>query len=335
MSADNTPFIRQWFDNSPGIDSSEWLQVMEKVFSFPKNAPSILRLVGNTPLIELRRVFSSSSDSVRIYAKAEWFNPGGSVKDRAALAMILDALNSGHLDGEKRILDATSGNTGIGYAWIGASLGIGVTLCIPSNASPERIKMLKAFGVELIFTDPLEGTDGSILHAKELAEADPETYHYMDQYNNPMNPMAHYLTTGVEILRDTQKSITHFVACLGTSGTFVGTTKKLREELSSIQAIAVQPNSPFHGIEGVKHMESAIVPGIYNPDLIDETIFVSTSEAQEMTLRLAREEGILVGVSAGAAVVASIRLAESIEDGNIVTILPDRGERYLTDNFWR
>ncbi len=334
MSADNTPFIQEWLNNTPEYNPGEDYSLFEKVFSLPRNAPSILSQVGSTPLLKLGKM-SSSLDNVKIYAKAEWFNPGGSVKDRAALAMILDALNSGHLDGGKRILDATSGNTGIGYAWIGASLGIGVTLCVPKNASPERIKMLKAFGVDLILTDPLEGTDGAILHAKELAETDPDKYHYLDQYSNPMNPMAHYLTTGPEILRDTQKTVTHFVACLGTSGTFVGITKRLRKELPSFRAVAVQPDGPFHGIEGVKHMESALVPGIYDPDLVDETIFVSTQEAQKMTLRLAKEEGILVGVSSGAAVAASIKLAEKIEEGIIVTILPDRGERYLTDSFWR
>ncbi len=335
MRADNTSFIHKWLGDSLNISPDEKISAMEGAFSLPRDAPDVLRQVGNTPLIELRKIFSSSPNSIRVFAKAEWFNPGGSVKDRAALAMILNALNSGQLNGEKRILDATSGNTGIGYAWIGASLGIGVTLCIPKNASPERIKMLKAFGVELILTDPLEGTDGAIVRARALAETHPEKYHYLDQYNNPVNPLAHYFTTAVEILRDTQRQITHFVACLGTSGTFVGTTKRLREELPFIRAIAVQPDSPFHGIEGVKHMESAIVPGIFDPNLADDTIFVSTDEAQEMTLRLAREEGILVGVSSGAAVAASAKLAESIDEGCIVTILPDRGERYLTDNFWR
>ena len=271
---------------------------------------------------------------VRILGKAEWYNPGGSVKDRPALWMIRDGEKSGELGPGKVILDATSGNTGIAYAWIGASLGYKVKLCMPRNASEERKKILRAYGVEVVLTDPGEGSDGAIREARRLYAEDPVRYFYPDQYKNPANPRAHYESTAPEIWEQTDGEITHFVAGLGTSGTFVGTATRLKEYNPEIKVVSFEPDSPFHGLEGMKHMASAIVPEIYDPTIAYKNLATSTEEAYDMVKRLAREEGILVGISAGAAVATSLRIAREIESGVIVTILCDGADKYLSENFW-
>jgi S-sulfo-L-cysteine synthase (O-acetyl-L-serine-dependent) len=290
-------------------------------------------LVGNTPLLELASV-SREVPGVTILGKAEWYNPGGSVKDRPALWMIRDGEKSGALRPGKTILDATSGNTGIAYAWIGASLGYEVKLCMPKNASEERKKILNAYGVEVVLTDPGEGSDGAIREARKLVAEDPERYFYPDQYSNPANPRSHYESTGPEIWEQTGGEVTHFVAGLGTSGTFVGTSTRLREYDAGIRVVSFEPDSPFHGLEGMKHMGSAIVPEIYDPSVADENLATPTEDAYEMVKRLAREEGILVGISAGAAVATSLRVAREIESGVIVTVLCDGADKYLSEGFW-
>ena len=287
--------------------------------------------VGNTPLLPLRRIGRSLSPRVKVFAKAEWFNPGGSVKDRPALNIIRTALANGDLGNGKRLLDSTSGNMGISYATFGASLGIPVTLAVPASASAERIAILRALGAELILTDPTEGSDGAILMARKLAAEKPEVYWYANQYNNDANWQAHYKSTGPEILRQTNERVTHFVAGLGTSGTLIGTGRYLREQLSHAKIIAFQPDASFHGLEGLKHMPTAIKPGIYDPSFADETREVRTEDAHEMVLRLAREEGLFVGISSGAAAVAALRVAEELEDGIVVTLFPDAGYKYLSD----
>jgi cysteine synthase B len=290
-------------------------------------------LVGNTPLLELASI-SSEVPYVTILGKAEWYNPGGSVKDRPALWMVRDGEKSGELDVGKVILDATSGNTGIAYAWIGAALGYKVKLCMPKNASEERKKILRALGVEIVLTDPGEGSDGAIREARRLYVEDPKQYFYPDQYTNPANPRAHYESTAPEIWEQTEGEVTHFVAGLGTSGTFVGTAWRLKEYNQEIKVISFEPDSPFHGLEGMKHMASAIVPEIYDPMIADENLGASTEEAYEMVKRLAREEGILVGLSAGAAVATSLRVARELESGVVVTVLPDGADKYLSESFW-
>jgi cysteine synthase B len=290
-------------------------------------------LVGNTPLLELESI-SREVPGVTILGKAEWYNPGGSVKDRPALWMIRDGEKSGELGPGKVILDATSGNTGIAYAWIGAALDYKVKLCMPKNASEERKKVLRALGVEVVLTDPGEGSDGAIRKARRLYAEDPEKYFYPDQYQNPANPRSHFESTAPEIWEQTDGEITHFVAGLGTSGTFVGTARRLKEYNPEIKVISFEPDSPFHGLEGMKHMASAIVPEIYDPTIADESFGASTEEAYEMVKRLAREEGILVGISAGAAVATSLRVAREIESGVIVTIFPDGADKYLSESFW-
>ena len=290
-------------------------------------------LVGNTPLFELSNI-SREVPGVSILGKAEWYNPGGSVKDRPALWMIRDGEKSGRLTPEKTILDATSGNTGIAYAWIGASLGYKVRLCMPRNASEERKKILRAYGVDVVLTDPGEGSDGAIRKVRELYAEDPERYFYPDQYTNPANPRAHYESTAPEIWEATEGEITHFVAGLGTSGTFVGTSTRLKEYNPGIKVVSFEPDSPFHGLEGMKHMDSAIVPEIYDPSVADENLATTTEEAYEMVKRLAREEGILVGISAGAAVATSLRVARGLESGVVVTILCDSADKYLSESFW-
>jgi len=287
--------------------------------------------VGNTPLLPLRRVTSNLSPRVRVFFKAEWFNPGGSVKDRPALNIIQNAIINGDLSQGKRLLDSTSGNMGISYATFGAALGIPVTFALPASASPERITMLKALGAELILTDPLEGSDGAILKAREMAAENPDLYWYANQYNNPANWQAHYLSTGPEILAQTNGQVTHFIAGLGTSGTMTGTGKYLRDQLPGVKVISMQPDAPFHGLEGLKHMPSAIKPGIYNEDLADQNVTVRTEAAHVMTLRLAREEGLFVGISSGAAAVAALEVASQLEEGVVVTIFPDAGYKYLSD----
>jgi S-sulfo-L-cysteine synthase (O-acetyl-L-serine-dependent) len=295
----------------------------------------VLDLIGNTPLLRLARIAPDLSPGVELYGKAEWYNPGGSVKDRPALFMIRDGERSGRLRRGMRIADATSGNTGIAYATIGAALGYKVTLALPANASAERKRILRALGAELILTDPLEGTDQAIRTIRALVAEQPERFFYPDQYNNPANIQAHYQTTGAEIWSQTDGRVTHFVAALGTCGTFVGTGRRLRDEHSSVRLVAVQPDGPYHAIEGVKHIATtALVPGIYEPTLADETLEVSSEEAFEMARRLARAEGLMVGISAAANVVAALRVARRLESGVVTTILCDGAAKYLNDRFW-
>ncbi|MEW6731265.1 MAG: cysteine synthase family protein [Acidobacteriota bacterium] len=298
-----------------------------------QTAKNILDLVGNTPLIRLEKL--SRQLGVEIYGKAEWYNPGGSVKDRPALNMILDGERTGKLTKDKIILDATSGNTGIAYAWIGAARGYQVELCLPKNASPERKHILQAYGARLILTSPYEGSDGAIREArKRFAEA-PEKYFYPDQYNNPANWQAHYHTTANEIWQQTDGRITHFIAGLGTSGTFVGTSRRLRELNPAIRLISMQPDIPFHGLEGLKHMASAIVPGIYDSAIAHENLAIETEEAHRLVKQLAREEGLFIGISSGAAVAACVRIAARDKAGVIVTVLCDDGSKYLSEKFWQ
>ena len=294
---------------------------------------SLLALIGNTPLIRIGGLDDLVPAGVEIHAKAEWQNPGGSVKDRAAARMIAEGERSGALPPGGTILDATSGNTGIAYAMLGAALGYRVRLCVPANVTPERLRMLHAFGADTVLTDPMEGSDGAIREARRLHTAEPSLF-YPDQYNNAANWRAHYDTTAPEIWAQTGGRITHFVAGLGTSGTFVGTAKRLRELSPAIRLIAVQPDGPLHAIEGLKHMDSSIVPGIYDPSLADEDVRVSTEEAQELTRRLALRHGLLAGVSSGAALAAAIRVAARARDAVIVAMFPDGGTRYLSDRFW-
>jgi len=292
----------------------------------------ILDLVGETPLIDLSRLVESPL--VRLYGKAEFANPAGSVKDRPGLWMVRDAAERGLLRPGKRILDATSGNTGIAYAMIGAAMGIGVTLCLPANASPERKRILHAYGADLVLTDPMDGTDGAIREARRMVEAEPRRWVYLDQYSNDANWKAHLETTGPEIWRQTDGAVTHFITGLGTSGTFMGVGRALLARNSRIQLISVEPDGPFHGLEGMKHMASAIVPAIYDEDLASAKRSCSTEAAYAMVRRLAREMGLLVGVSAGCNVASALELAAEIEEGVIVTVLCDGADKYLTERFW-
>jgi cysteine synthase B len=298
---------------------------------------SILTLIGNTPLIRLQRI-PAGLDGIEIYCKAEYFNPGGSVKDRPALNMILDGERTGKLDSSRVILDSTSGNTGIAYAMIGAAKGYRVKLCLPSNASHERKRILSAYGAEIVFTDPGEGSDGAIRKCREIYAEDPERYFYPDQYNNPANWKAHFETTGPEIIEQTGGTITHFVTGLGTSGTFTGVTRRMRRDLPAVKCISAQPSSGFHGLEGLKHMPTSIVPGIYDPTLADGNLWVETEDAQRMVKRMAREEGLLVGISSGGNVAAALKvgaeLAAAGERGVIVTVLCDSADKYLSEHFW-
>ncbi len=293
----------------------------------------VLSLVGNTPLLRLPRV-GGQVPGVEIYAKAEWANPGGSVKDRPAMNIVLEAERAGLMSKDKTLIDSTSGNTGIAYAMICAARGYRVALCMPSNASEERKRTLKAYGAEIIYTDPMEGSDGAIRKVRQMVEEHPEKYFYANQYDNPANWRAHYKTTASEISEQTEGRITHFVAGLGTSGTFVGTARRLKELNPKIRCISFQPDSPFHGLEGMKHMATAIVPKIYDPKVADEDLEISTEQSHSMVLRLAREEGFLVGISAGAAMVAALKVAREIRQGVIVTIFPDGGDKYLSERFW-
>jgi cysteine synthase B len=295
----------------------------------------LLDRVGNTPLVRLERL-TADLPGIQILGKAEWTNPGGSVKDRAAAAIVLDALKREQLCPGISLLDATSGNTGIAYAMLGAALAFPVTLCMPSNVSPERTRILNAYGAEVVWTDPAESSDGAIRKARELA-ADPQ-YFYADQYSNPANWRAHYTGTANEVLEQTGGRITHFVAGLGTTGTFMGVTRRLKEVNPKIECISMQPDSPFHGLEGLKHMATAIVPAIYDSHLADRNLEVETEAAYAMAKRLARTEGLLVGISAAAAAAASLRIAEEQaalgKEAVIVTILPDAADKYLSERFW-
>lgn len=292
-------------------------------------------LIGNTPLLDLSRTAAAKgiAPGVRLLAKAEWYNPGGSVKDRAALNIIRQAELDGLLRPGMTILDATSGNTGIAYAMLGAARGYRVKLAVPENVSPERLAILRAYGAELILTDPLDGSDGAILEARRIATEDPTVF-YADQYNNPANWQAHYLTTAEEIWRQTDGTITHFVAGLGTSGTFIGTARRLVELNPAVGVYSAQPDGPFNGLEGWKHMATAIVPGIYDESVADESLAVRTEEAYAMARFLARHEGLLVGISSAAAVCAALSVARELDEGVVVTILPDNGYKYLSERFW-
>jgi cysteine synthase B len=290
-------------------------------------------MIGRTPLVRLHQ-FERENPGVELYAKAEWQNPGGSVKDRAAARMILEGEASGKLTSNKVIIDATSGNTGIAYAMVGAARGYKVMLCMPENASAERKLILRALGAELILTSPLESTDGSIREARRIYAENPDRFFYPDQYSNDGNWRAHYDTTAPEIIEQTSGRVTHFVAGLGTSGTFVGTGRRLRKFSAGIKLISFQPQGPFHGLEGLKHMESAIVPAIYDPTLADEDLRIDTERAYRMVRRLAREEGLLAGISSGAAVAAMLEVAKGLDRGVIVTVFPDGAEKYLNETFW-
>ena len=297
---------------------------------------ALIKAVGNTPLLPLRRVTSDISPDVQVYTKAEWFNPGGSVKDRPAFNIIRTALFECQLLPGMRLLDSTSGNMGIAYATFGAALDIDVTLAMPENASPERVAILRALGAEVVFTDPLEGSDGAILVARQMAEEQPDRYYYANQYDNSAYWLAHYNATGPEIREQTQGTVTHFVAGMGTSGTLTGVARYLREYNPEIDIIAAQPDAAFHGLEGLKHMPTAIQPGIFDPESPDRTVEVSTEAAHEMVRNLARQEGYFVGISSGAATVAALQVASKLDSGVVVTVFPDAGYKYLSDDaLWR
>jgi S-sulfo-L-cysteine synthase (O-acetyl-L-serine-dependent) len=306
--------------------------------AIPRLGQSLLDRIGNTPLLRFDQV-TSHLPSVTLLGKAEWYNPGGSVKDRAAANIVAEGRRSGQFAPGKILLDATSGNTGIAYAMLGAAEGFPVTLCMPRNVSSERKKILSAYGADILYTDPGDGSDGAIRLARELAAKHPDLYFYADQYSSDANWLAHYHGTANEIWQQTEGRITHFVAMLGTSGTFVGTTRRLKELNPTIRCISLQPNSAFHGIEGAKHMASAIVPRIYDPTLADENLDIATEDAYDMARRLARDCGLLVGISAAAGVFASLRVAEQLQlreeqQAVIVTILCDSGDKYLSERFW-
>jgi S-sulfo-L-cysteine synthase (O-acetyl-L-serine-dependent) len=310
--------------------------------AFPKTvsttaSSSLLDQIGNTPLIRLKKL-DSQFPGVEIHAKAEFFNPGGSVKDRAGFNMILDGERSGRLTHDKILLDATSGNTGIAYAMIGALKGYKIKLCLPANASHERKQILKAYGAEMIFSDPAESSDGAIRLCREIYETNPDLYFYPDQYNNPANWKAHFDGTAVELMEQTSGALTHFVACMGTSGTFMGTSKRLKRDMPEVQCISAQPSSGFHGLEGLKHMPTAIVPGIYDPQIADDNLWIETEDAYKMTRWLGRHEGLLVGMSSGANVYAATEVAKKIVEnggtGLVVTILADGATKYLSESFW-
>jgi S-sulfo-L-cysteine synthase (O-acetyl-L-serine-dependent) len=312
-------------------------QVVPVPTSVRPRAQHLLSTIGDTPLLRLEKI-TRDVPGVEVYAKAEYFNPGGSVKDRAGLNMILDGERSGRLHADRTILDATSGNTGIAYAMIGAARGYKVKLCLPGNASIERQRILRAYGAEMVFSDPGEGSDGAIRKCREIYEADPDRYFYPDQYNNPANWKAHFEGTGPEIIEQTDGLLTHFVAAMGTSGTFTGVSRRLHRDLPHVKCYSGQPSSAFHGLEGLKHMPTAIVPGIYDPSLADGNIWLDTEEAYRMVRRLAKEEGLLVGISSGCNVVAALEIARGLvargETGMIVTVLCDSAEKYLSDHFW-
>jgi cysteine synthase B len=300
-------------------------------------AEPLLSTIGNTPLLRLAKI-PAEFPGIEILAKAEYFNPGGSVKDRAAYSMVLDGERSGKLNHNRIILDSTSGNTGIAYAMIGASRGYRVRLVLPGNASDERKRILKAYGAEMLFSDPGEGSDGAIRMVRKIYEADPDLYFYPDQYNNPANWKAHFETTGPEIIRQTAGGVTHFVAAMGTSGTFMGTSRRLKRDLPHVKVYSAQPSSGFHGLEGLKHMPTAIVPGFYDERLADGNFWIETEDAYRMVRRLAREEALLVGISSGCNVHAATLLARELaargETATIVTMLCDSAEKYLSEHFW-
>ncbi len=296
--------------------------------------PGLTPRIGNTPLIPLKKI-GRTVPKVTLLAKAEWFNPGGSVKDRAAARIVAEAERTGQLTRERVLLDASSGNTGVAYAMIGAAQGYAVKLCVPANASSDVLRTIRTFGAEVVLTSPMESSDGAIREAQRLAQEEPGRYFYADQYNNPANWKAHYQTTGPEIWEQTEGALTHLIAGLGTSGTLMGTGRRLKELNPAIQVIAVQPDSPLHGLEGLKHMSTSIVPGIYDPNFPDRNLEVRTEEAYTMVKRAAQEEGLLIGISAGAALAAGLKTAQELEGGMIVMIFPDGGSRYLDEQFWK
>ena len=300
----------------------------------PKRAESVLDLIGDTPLVEIQKLAEGLPASVRILAKLEGFNPGGSVKDRAALRMVQEGIRTGKLQPGKTILDSSSGNTGIALAMIGRVLGYPVELVIPENVSRERKQVIAAYGAKIIYSDPLEGSDGAIRLCRHVLEENPDRYFKPDQYFNPMNPQAHYETTGPEIYRQTQQKVTHFVAGIGTGGTIMGAGRYLKEKNSRIKIVAVEPDDALHGLEGLKHMASSIVPGIYHEEALDDKIPVGTEEAYAMVYRLSQEEGILVGQSSGAAMFATLQLARKLREATLVTVFPDFGDKYLSTNLW-
>jgi len=307
------------------------LVTLQKIHTSSLPMGGLESIVGNTPLLPLRRLSRHLASQVEIYAKAEWFNPGGSIKDRPALNIIRTAIADGSLTPGKRLLDATSGNTGIAYATFGAALSVPVTLTMPANASQERIGILRALGAELILTDAMDGADGAIRKVQELLAEQPERYFHANQYDNPANWLSHYHTTAPEIIQQTEGRISHFVAGMGTSGTMMGIGRYLKHYNPNIQLIGGQPDTPINAIEGFKHMATAIVPAIYDQDLLDQTEIITTEEAHRMVRRLAHEEGLLVGVSAGANAALALRVAERLESGVVVTIFPDSGYKYLSD----
>jgi cysteine synthase B len=315
------------------------IEKTDHLFRYPSTTPvtSLEAQVGNTPLLQLSRIAAAAnlSSTVQLYAKAEWFNPSGSVKDRPALNIIRTGEWQGLLKPGLVLLDSTSGNMGISYAMLGAARGYRVKLVLPENASQERVAILRAYGAELSFTDPLEGSDGAMIEAKRLAKENGRDYFYANQYNNPANWQAHYFTTANEIWSQTGGRITHFVAGLGTSGTFVGTSRRLKELSPYIETVSIQPDSPFNGLEGLKHMATDIQPGIYDPYLADSSVTVRTEAAYDMARELARQEGLFVGISAAAAVTAAVDLARHLTDAVVVTVLPDNGFKYLSERFWQ
>ena len=311
------------------------LRLIPSPSSGPKKVDSALDLIGDTPLVEIHKITEGIVPSrVRIFAKLEGFNPGGSVKDRPALRMVQEGIRTGKLRPGKTILDSTSGNTGIALALIGRILGYPVELIVPANVSVERKKIIYAYGAKVTYSDPLEGSDGAIRLCRQILDENPDKYFKPDQYFNPMNPQAHYDTTGPEIYRQTNQTITHFVAGIGTGGTVMGTGRYLKEMNPAIQVIAVEPDDALHGLEGLKHMASSIVPGIYHEEELDEKISVATDDAYAMVYRLSQEEGLLVGQSSGAALFAALKIARKLRSGTIVTLFPDFGDKYLTTNLW-
>ncbi len=300
----------------------------------PKRVESVLDLIGDTPLLHIRKLAEGLPSDVRIYAKLEGLNPGGSVKDRPALKMVQEGIRAGRLTPEKTILDSSSGNTGIALAMIGCVLGYPVELVIPANVSRERKQIIYAYGAKIVYSDPLEGSDGAIRLCRKLLEENPDRYFKPDQYFNPMNSQAHYETTGPEIYRQTQETITHFIAGIGTGGTIMGTGQYLKERNPAIKVIAVEPDDALHGLEGLKHMASSIVPGIYHEEELDDKIAVSTEDAYAMVYRLSQEEGVLVGQSSGAALFATLKLSRKLRAATLVTVFPDFGDKYLSTNLW-
>jgi cysteine synthase B len=314
--------------------TSPHLRLVDAAPAGPRKVESILDLIGNTPLLEISRITEGLSPGVKIYAKLEGLNPGGSVKDRPAWRMVQEGLRTGKLQPGKTILDSTSGNTGIALAMVGSVIHYPVELVMPGNVSIERKHIINAYGARVTYSDPLEGSDGAIRVCREILKADPEKYFKPDQYFNPMNPQAHYEHTGPEIYRQTQGKVTHLVAGIGTGGTIMGTGRYLKEVDPNIQVIAVEPDDALHGLEGLKHMATSIVPGIYHEEQLDEKIPVSTEDAYSMVYQLSQEEGVLVGQSSGAAMFAAIKVARKLRSATIVTIFPDFGDKYLTTNLW-